>query len=221
MLKKIYDISPIFLQNLLISIKGKQLEKERYNKHYYQEFKLLKNNEDSHLLQKEKLNQFIKYVKNNSTFYNKKLSSLEPPINIEELKNIEVLHIEDIRKNLESIITTNKNLIPLQTGGTPGKNLIVYSNSIDMTKRIAFLDYIKSLHCVQTSRRRATLVVRSVMSYKQKRNIFWTYRKPLKQKLFSSFHADGENLKYYIRELNKYTPQAIDGITNVIYRIAN
>src|SRR5699024_8254921 len=68
MLKKIYDISPIFLQNLLISIKGKQLEKERYNKHYYQEFKLLKNNEDSHLLQKEKLNQFIKYVKKDKRY---------------------------------------------------------------------------------------------------------------------------------------------------------
>jgi len=221
MLKKIYDISPIFLQNLLISIKGKQLEKERYNKHYYQEFKLLKNNEDSHLLQKEKLNQFIKYVKNNSTFYNKKLSSLEPPINIEELKNIEVLHKEDIRKNLESIITTNKNLIPLQTGGTTGKSLLVYSNPIDMSKRIAFLDYFKSLHGVEKGMRRASFTGRSVMSDKQKRKIFWRYNKPLNQKLFSSFHADGENLKYYIRELNKFKPQSIDGFTNVIYRIAN
>src|SRR5699024_8035975 len=131
MLKKIYDISPIFLHNLLISIKGKQLEKERYNKNYYKEFKILKYNEDSHILQKEKLNQFIKYVKNNSTFYNKKHSSLEPPINIEELKNIEVLHKEDIRKNLESIINTNKKLIHLQTSDTTDNNLLEYYNQID------------------------------------------------------------------------------------------
>src|SRR5699024_1010198 len=168
-----------------------------------------------------KLNQVIKYCKNKSTFYNKKISSLETTIKIEKLKNIEVLHKEDIRKNLESIITTNKNLIPLQTGGTTGKSLLVYSNPIDMSKRIAFLDYIKSLHGVETGMRRASFTGRSVMSDKQKRKIYWRYNKPLNQKLFSSFHADGENLKYYIREINKFKPQSIDGFTNVIYKIAN
>src|SRR5699024_4177738 len=104
---------------------------------------------------------------------------------------------------------------------TKGNRLIGYSNPINMTKSRAFLDYFKSLHGVEKGMRRACFTGRSVMSDKQKRKIFWRYNKPLNQKLFSSFHADGENLKYYIRKLNKFKPQSIDGFTNVIYRIAN
>jgi phenylacetate-CoA ligase len=38
--------------------------------------------------------------------------------------------------------------------------------------------------------------------------------------MISAYHADGENLKYYIKKLNKFQPETLDGYTTVIHRIA-
>lgn len=41
-IERVYDHSPIFLQNLMISVKGKLNEKERYDKVYYKELAFLR-----------------------------------------------------------------------------------------------------------------------------------------------------------------------------------
>jgi phenylacetate-CoA ligase len=43
--------------------------------------------------------------------------------------------------------------------------------------------------------------------------------------MISAYHADGENLKYYIKKLNKFQPETLDGYTtslidSVVYYIA-
>ena len=42
MLEFIYNHSPIPFQNIMVSVKGKLFEKQRYTEHYYNELEILK-----------------------------------------------------------------------------------------------------------------------------------------------------------------------------------
>lgn len=63
LLEFVYNHSPIFLQNLMVSVQGKIFMKQRYTKHYYEELKILKECTDFNELQKERFNEFYNYTK--------------------------------------------------------------------------------------------------------------------------------------------------------------
>ncbi|WP_239734035.1 phenylacetate--CoA ligase family protein [Mammaliicoccus sp. H-M33] len=220
MLDFIYNHSPIFFQNIMVSFKGKQFIKQRYTKHYYEELQTLRNNKNKYILQEKRLNDFIVYLKNNSKYYEKILTNIDLPMTMQGLKSIPILDKQTINQNISNIVTTDKNLIKMQTGGSTGVGLNFYSTPYDMSRKFAYLDYFKETHGVFKGMRRASIGGRALIPNFQKRKIYWRYNKPLNQMLFSAYHADGENLQYYIKQLNKFKPETIDGYTTVIHRIA-
>lgn len=220
MLDFIYKHSPIFFQNIMVSVKGKQFIKQRYTKHYYEELQTLRNNENRYILQEKRLNDFIVFLKNNSRYYEKLLINVDLPVTIQSLNSIPMLEKQTINQNISNIVTTDKNLIKMKTGGSTGVGMNFYSSPYDMSRKIAYLDYFKETHGVFKGMRRASVGGKELIPNHQKRKIYWRYNKPLNQMLFSAYHADGENLKYYINQLNKFKPETIDGFTTVIHRIA-
>lgn len=220
MLEYIYNHSPIFFQNIMVSVKGKQFIKQRYTNHYYEELRTLRKNKNKYMLQEKRLNDFIFYLKNNSKYYKKLLINLDLPVTIQDLKKLPILEKQTINQNIFNIVTTDKDLIKMQTGGSTGVGMIFYSTPYDMSRKFAYLDYFKESHGVYKGMRRASIGGKAIIPNNQKRKIYWRYNKPLNQMLFSAYHADGENLHYYIKQLNKFKPESIDGFTTVIHRIA-
>lgn len=221
LLEFVYNHSPIFLQNLMVSVQGKIFMKQRYTKHYYEELKILKECTDFNELQKERFNEFYNYIKKNSEYYNEKLKKYSDSINIEDLNSLPTVTKEDIRKNIESIITKDKkNLIKMGTGGSTGKSMTYYTNNYDMSRKIAYLDYFKEQHGVFKGMKRVSVGGKKIIPNKQRKKVFWRYNKPLNQLMISSYHADGDNLKYYIEKLNEFKPETLDGFTTVLHRIA-
>lgn len=220
MLEYIYNHSPIFFQNIMVSVKGKQFIKQRYTNHYYEELRTLRKNKNKYMLQEKRLNDFIVYLKNNSKYYKKLLINLDLPVTIQDLKKLPILEKQTINQNIFNIVTTDKDLIKMQTGGSTGVGMIFYSTPYDMSRKFAYLDYFKESHGVYKGMRRASIGGKAIIPNNQKRKIYWRYNKPLNQMLFSAYHADGENLHYYIKQLNIFKPESIDGFTTVIHRIA-
>ncbi|RIO10860.1 phenylacetate--CoA ligase family protein [Mammaliicoccus sciuri] len=220
MLDFIYNHSPIFFQNIMVSVKGKQFIKQRYTNHYYEELHTLQNNKNKYALQEKRLNDFMVYLKKNSKYYNDLLVNINIPMSIHDLNNIPILEKQTINQNISTIVTTDEDLIKMQTGGSTGVGMIFYSTPYDMSRKFAYLDYFKETHGVFKGMRRASIGGKALIPNLQKRKIYWRYNKPLNQMLFSAYHADGENLQYYIKQLNKFRPESIDGFTTVIHRIA-
>lgn len=220
MLDFIYNHSPIFFQNIMVSVKGKQLIKQRYTNYYYEELHTLKNNNNKYSLQEKRLNEFINYLKKNSKYYKRLLANIDTPVTIQDLKKLPILEKQTINQNIFNIVTTDKDLIKMQTGGSTGVGMIFYSTPYDMSRKFAYLDYFKESHGVYKGMRRASIGGKAIIPNNQRRRIYWRYNKPLNQMLFSAYHADGENLHYYIKQLNKFKPESIDGFTTVIHRIA-
>src|SRR5690606_27116078 len=90
----------------------------------------------------------------------------------------------------------------------------------DISRKMAYLDFFKEKHGVYKGMKRASIGGRVIIPNNQKKAIFWRFNKPLNQLLLSAYHADGDNLKYYINKLNEYKPHSIDGFTTTIYRMA-
>lgn len=221
MLEFIYNHSPIFVQNLMVSVQGKIFMKQRYTKYYYEEIKVLKNCNDFNDLQEKRLESFYTFIKNNSEYYNKKLRQYPSDIDIRNLQNLPKITKEEIRSNIEAIVTMNKKkLIKMATGGSTGKSMSFYTDKVDMSRKIAYLDFFKEQHGVYKGMRRVSVGGKKIIPINQRKKVFWRFNRPLNQLMISAYHADGENLKFYIQKLNEFKPETLDGFTTVIHRLA-
>lgn len=221
MLQFIYNHAPIAFQNLMVSVQGKLFEKQRYTKHYYNELIKLRSCKHPFELQKVRMQEFYKLIKKENEFYQKKLANFSGEINLNKLNEYPSLSKEQIRNHIDQMITKNTgDLIALGTGGSTGKSLKFYSNSYDMSRKIAYLDYFKEQHGVYKGMRRVSVGGRKIIPQNQKKKIFWRFNEPLNQLLISAYHASGENLKYYVQKLNSFKPETLDGYTSVIHNIA-
>ncbi|MFC2159674.1 phenylacetate--CoA ligase family protein [Actinomycetota bacterium] len=220
LLEKIYDRSPVFFQNLMISISGYQRNRTRYGKTYDEHLKFLKDFDtwslkDKLEYQKEELIKFIRYANENSVFYKELYKDVDiTSINsIEDLKKLPIVDKEMIREHINGVIAIpKKGAVEGHTGGTTGKSLVVLMTPEDMMKRMAMLDHFKArVGFKHLKVKRATFDGKHIVPPNQKNKIFWRYNASCKQMIYSSFHITEENMKFYVNSLNQFKPQAIDG----------
>lgn len=219
-LEKIYDKTPIFFQNVMVSISGYQRNSKRYGKDYYEHRRFLKDFDMWPLhkkkeFQNKELTSFVNYTFNNSKFYKELYNRIDISRiqKVEDLKILPIVDKEMIRENINDIVTISpKGGIEEHTGGTTGKSLTVLGSVKDSMKRMAMLDHFKSRVGFENRKmRRATFNGKHIVPPTQKQKIFWRYNKATKQMIYSSFHLSEENMEYYVKSLNKFKPAAIDG----------
>lgn len=219
-LEKIYELSPIFLQNIMISLKGYINVRSRYGKEYFNHLKFLEQFDKFSLEEKinyqlTELKNLIRHAKENSLFYKKLYEdiNIEEILEIKDLKKLPILTKEMLRANIDNIVTIEKkDGIISSTGGTTGKSLIILMEKDNMMKRMAILDHFKKrVGFEHLKMKRATFNGKHIVPPKQKQKLFWRYNYLCKQMIYSSFHLSEENIKYYVESLNKFKPQALDG----------
>ncbi|HCT0585719.1 TPA: phenylacetate--CoA ligase family protein, partial [Staphylococcus pseudintermedius] len=108
MLEKIYNVSPILIQNLMVSVQGLIFKRQRYSKYYHEELKTLRETTDFYQLQEQRLKSFLTYIKKNSPYYAQILNSFQEPVTIHNLSKLPYLTKDDIREHLNELITNQK-----------------------------------------------------------------------------------------------------------------
>lgn len=229
-LEKLYDKSPIFFQNVMTSVAGYRNNNTRYGKIYYDHLEFLKFFDKLPLKEKldyqnKELIEFIHYTYENSNFYHNLYKDIDIKTiqTVDDLKQLPIIDKEMIRSNIEEVNTIpRKGAVEGHTGGTTGKSLVVLMTPDDMMKRMAMLDYFKSrVGFEHLKMKRATFNGKHIVPPNQKKRVYWRYNASCKQMIYSSFHITEENLKYYVDNLNKFKPHAIDGFFMSICDIAN
>lgn len=171
--KNIYDISPIWFQNIMISLYGYKLIKQRYGKSYYEAFAYYKDKDNSKIeqeleIQNTEFKKLIKYAIKNSEFYRDfyKNIDIENITSIDDLHKLPILEKEMLRSNINNIYTIPKEeAVESFTGGTTGKSLKIYFTKNDFQKRMAYLDVFKYKLGVDTFKtKKATFSGRSFIS---------------------------------------------------------
>ena len=134
----------------------------------------------------------------------------------------ELLDKETLRKNIKDVYSTeNKPYHYSMTGGTTGKSLVVRSFDEDGQKRMAYLDWFKSMYgFTMTKDKHARFNGKDIIPLGQKSKVFWRDNRCIHQRIYSSFYTSEENLKYYVDSLNEYKPEELDGFCSTIYDVA-
>ena len=147
----IYNVSPYWIQNILITYYGKKVIAERYGTIYFDELNRLLNNDYSNYdkeisNQKNELIRFIKFAVNKSPFYQELYEGidLDKIKTVGDLRLLPIISKEDLRANITKVYTIDEeDAVVSFTGGTTGKSLKVYISNEDMQKRMAYLDAFK------------------------------------------------------------------------------
>lgn len=219
-LEIIYDNTPIFFQNIMVSVSGYQRNRNRYGQVYLEHLKFLEDFDTWPLerkleYQRNELIKFINYAYENSTFYRELYKDIDITSikNVEDLKVLPIVDKEMLRKNIEKVVTIpRKGAVEGHTGGTTGKSLVVFNTREDSMKRMAMLDHFKSrVGFIHRQMKRATFNGKHIVPPNQKAKVFWRYNAACNQMIYSSFHITEKNMKYYVESLNKFKPHALDG----------
>jgi phenylacetate-CoA ligase len=229
LITQMYSFSPVFMQNLYISAYGWRLANKRYGETYRKKLDLFARRDISDVavqkeIQNRKFLDFLSYALEYSPFYKEfyRDVDLSRVKTVDDISLLPVLDKETLRKNAERIYSTeSKPFGYAHTGGTTGKSLIVKVLNEDSQIRMAYLDWFKSLYgftmCVD---RHARFNGKSIIPARQKSKIFWRDNRSINQRIYSSFYASYDNLRYYIENLNEYRPKELDGFCSTIYDIA-
>lgn len=228
--KTLYNLAPIRLQEVMLSVVGYQKNRSRYGAAYHEYRKFLKAFDHYSLdeqldYQRNELIQFIKNTVERSPFYRElyKGIDLESIQSVADLKKLPMVDKEMLRQEMANVTTiSRREAVVHHTSGSTGKPFEAFLTKEDMMKRSAQLDHYKSrLQFENLNMRKASFTGQMIVPAKQTQKRFWRYNKPAKQMLYSTYHLNEENLAYYVDSLNAFKPQALDGYFSSMVLVAD
>lgn len=225
----IYNHSPIFLQNVLTTLQGYRYKKRRFGKTYRQTLAELKSRDytDNNALKQYQDRQFVAMVKHaveHTEFYRDYYKSIDLSQiqSTDDLPKLPILPKETVRKNITKMYAVSPSEgIECNTSGTTGTSMRFYFTKEDSQRRMAYLDFFKSQHGFTAIKmKRASFNSAKIVPAGQKRNVFWRTNLAIRQRIYSGYRCKGDNVKYYVENLNRFRPQALDGYPSSIYELA-
>ena len=230
--RKIYNRSPIIIQNFMTSVYGYKIHNLRYGGKFQNYYDFLEESqwfatEKLYDLRMTKLKDLLTHAYQQTKYYREIFDEAGfNPRNFTEmtdLKNLPILTKEDIINNCERMVAGNyrdERLIKHFTSGTTGTPMMFY-----LTKDVYRCNYahwmrFREWFGFERWAPRATISGRIVVPRSQNKPPFWRYNVVENQTVFSSFHISEENLPYYIEKLRKSSFTLIDGYVSSIYAIA-
>ena len=233
-LKWLYQHSPPFLQNVEFSLARTNLYWERHLSPYYKSYlgSLMKSQwytkEELERLQNKRLQSTIKHAYDFVPYYHNVFRSLNlKPEDIktkEDLKQLPIIDKEEVRKNWNDLVSRKFHWWQKEkasTGGSTGAALQIIWSKKSILQEHCFAARLKSWAGVKSTDKcahfgSATMLIPD----NQKKLPFWRFCIPERQIYFSPYHLSEKNLPAYIKKLQRFSPQCIDGHPSKIYIIA-
>jgi phenylacetate-CoA ligase len=232
LLKKIYEISPAFIQNLMVTGYGLKLYRREYGRKFYRALEEFEKRQwlskaDNIEYQNNKLRLLIRHAYENTPYYSKIMSSrkLVPGDiqKIEDLQKMAIITRDEVKDNQKDMVARNykpSQLIKAYTSGTTGSPLeLFWDNRICLFKTV--VDWRQKLIAgINPGDKMAFFLGRTINPLNRNKPPFWRHNYVLKQLFFSSWHLSKENLPKYLDELARFNPSAIEGYPSTMYILA-
>ena len=227
----IYFQSPIFLQNMLVSVYGYKLYHKRYSGVCYRE--LLEQvrrcrswspaEVEAH--QSERLHKMVKHCRLNIPYYQQQFSELGLHENditaTEHITRLPILSKQTLKEHSRLFQQPNAKPFMLQhTSGSTGTPLALMVNEETYKLAMALLVEHEEHNGVPFGARRATFAGRMVQPANRMMPPFARMNRAENQKLFSSYHLNSRTFPWYQAELDRFQPAELIGYPSAICDLA-
>ena len=232
LLDRLYEKSPILLQELALNGYALGIHFERFGREFHDLLEYWHKTEwfaysDLIELQNEKLRTLIKHVYETVPYYQKimkerKLTHVDFKT-VNDLYKLPVLTREDVRLNLDNLISSKFERSKLRHGHTSGttgsplqfywdKHCCLVNNVADWRqKNWAGLNY---------GDKYAVILGRTIVPISQEKPPFWRMNYLHNQLWLSAFHMTEENLRFYLEKLEEYEPLVLEGYPSTLFILA-
>ncbi len=222
----LYPLLPWRLQNLVCSTKGFLLNKQRYSHSFHELFKQYQkrsflSNGEMGLYRNARLRSFLQYCTETIPFYKSAFTRLGiSPEEIRSLSDLDILPIinkSDVQTKREQFNAGSSGpTIAAHTSGTTGAGLQFKKTiSADHEQWAVWWRY-RAWHGIDFNTWCGYFGGRPVVPLQVKRPPFWRYNMAAKQLLFSGYHLNAENARFYVNQLNRKKPPWIHGYPSLI-----
>jgi phenylacetate-CoA ligase len=229
-LEDFYFSSPVWLQNILVSIYGYNLYRKRYTGIYHDIIKLVRESrtwtqrkvED---YQCEKLFLMAKHCRQNIPYYQKLFANHGLHENnfttLESLQQLPILSKQQLLQNIDAFCQPGTRPYMLQhTSGSTGTPLVLGVNEYTYKLAMALLVEHEEFNGVSFKAKRATFAGRMVQRSNNMLPPFSRINRAENQKLFSSYHLNDSTFPWYRKELDSFQPSEIIGYPSAICELA-
>lgn len=227
----IYEKSPLWMQNFLISIQGWRNETKRVNKKEaikFYEFLLQSQYWSKDQLLDYQNKMFLDLIKESFLYVPYYINlSKETDLSINDFKDIQDIKLLPILK--KSMIRGNENnfvnnkydvkkLLKGGTSGTTGTPLKLYFDNQTFSKRWAFELRLRNWAGLNNvyKPRRVQFTGRDIIPEYQKSQVFWRYNIPSNTLHCSTSNINANSVSLYLKAINEFKPEFIDGFPTAI-----
>ena len=230
--REIYENAPVWVQNVVCTIKG-YLEKKR---RLGGEFKsILKNLEDSQWMKKEaidknqlnNLKKILTYSYENVPYYKELFDKIKFDAatfkSIQELERIPILTKELVRQNYEKLKNPNfkGKIVHAHTSGSTGKSLNFDFSKDAIQYRWALWFRHKSRFGVKANDSYATFTGLPAVPLDQNKPPYWRENIALKQTIFTMHHINTNTVTSIVGRLNKGGFVYYSGYPSILFALAS
>jgi phenylacetate-CoA ligase len=231
-LEKIYRKSPAFFQNLMVTGYGYKIYRREYGGQFraiLKEFEEMERWSEAQLreYQNQKLRDLIRHSFENVPYYRSQMDAIklrpEDIKTVDDLPKMPLLTKSDIRTHFEQLKARNykpSELIVGRSSGTTGSPLhFVWDKHICLVKNV--VDWRqKKWAGIEVGDKIAFFLGRVVVPVTQTKPPFWRTNYILNHTYFSNIHISEENLKLYLKQLEKFGPKAVEGYPSTVHLIS-
>ena len=233
--KRLYDWSPVAVQNLLLTAFSSRLNRQRYGGRFPEFRALLEESQwwDRGRLQawqEQQLRSVLTHAYEHVPYYREvfRHRGYDPARfqGLEDLRKLPVLERDVVKHrigDLKARVLPHGGLTEGHTSGTTGSPITLFydSNMIAMNYAVMERQYRwAGLRMEKNGDRAAVLRGNVIVPLGQKRPPFWRHNRALNQLILSSFHLSPGNLDAYLAALRRFEPAVLDGYPSSLYVLA-
>lgn len=232
-LMQVYNVMPVFTQNIACSVKGLTIRKNRYGKTF---FRLLEKYESRNNwsydrlceYRDKRLQRLLKHCYLTVPYYKKLFDeygiNYEHIRHLDELNCIPVLDKQTVLEHYNDFISTampSSQMVKAHTSGTTGGGFIFYTTHHTLSEQWAvWWRYRKNLGLTFDTWC-ALFGGQSIVPPNRRRPPYSRMNVPCRQEYFSNYHMNSENLKWYLDEIRSKKYTWIHGYPSAINLLAD
>lgn len=228
----VYRFCPVMLQNILCSIHGYRLEKQRYNKEYFKILETLLDSENWTAEQifnykEENTYKIIEYAYRHCAFYRNLYASkgLTPGDfkGMDSLQKFPIVSKEDIRNNWRGMLSDEyqkKELIPYHTSGSTGKALDFYWTRYNLQYYWAIVWRGRKRFGIEKGDMHLNFTGKIVVPVEQSKPPYWRYNRAINQYMLNMQHITKNKIIDIVNFINSKDFLFFVGYPSIINSLA-